>query len=227
MDANIPVIYAYQPKSKWVLQFSFIFVLLAGMMTPVQPVLAEGANAIESLAGCMDNSLNVESHYAGPIVLGFTIDFAGQSWAELFVNDNGTVTFGQSYADPSGQPRNQPTIAPYLDYYPSRGLGEAITWGQTTYKGHAAFCVNWIGMQSNYPPGLHNSFQLVLVDRSDEAMGTFDMVFNYDTLNWEAAEQFASRVGYYPSAFVFSEFQVPAFGWVHFWTVTVVELPPD
>ncbi len=62
-----------------------------------------------------------------------------------------------------------------------------MTYGPTTFGGRTAFCVNWVNV--NYFGATTgerlNSFQLLLVDRSDVGSGDFDIYFNYDQIRWE------------------------------------------
>ena len=60
------------------------------------------------------------------------------------------------------------------------------SYGETVFKGHNAFCVNWVNV-GYYSGGTDklNSFQLLLVDKSDKGAGAFDIVFNYDKIQWE------------------------------------------
>ena len=51
-----------------------------------------------------------------------------------------------------------------------------------------AFGVNWVNVDyfsSSVNHTNRNSFQLILVDRSDVAAGDFDIIFNYDQIEWE------------------------------------------
>ena len=64
-----------------------------------------------------------------------------------------------------------------------------VTYGPTTYDGHAALCVEWSGV--GYYGGhddLLNDFDLLLVDRSDVAAGDFDMIFTYRQVEWETGD---------------------------------------
>ena len=63
-------------------------------------------------------------------------------------------------------------------------------WGETTYEGHRAFCVNWVnvGYYAGHTDKL-NSFQLLLVHREDSSTpGDFDIIFNYDQIQWESGD---------------------------------------
>ena len=52
-----------------------------------------------------------------------------------------------------------------------------------------AFGVNWLNVDyfDSSPSHVNrNFFQLILVDRSDISFGDFDIIFNYDQIQWEA-----------------------------------------
>ncbi len=57
--------------------------------------------------------------------------------------------------------------------------------------GHQAFLVNWVNVgRYNYATAGNtqmNSFQLVIIDRSDTGAGNFDFMFNYDKVTWDIA----------------------------------------
>ena len=48
--------------------------------------------------------------------------------------------------------------------------------------------MNWVnvGVYSELP--IYNTFQLVMIDRSDIATGDFDFEFNYTDINWETGQ---------------------------------------
>ena len=57
-----------------------------------------------------------------------------------------------------------------------------------TVDGRDAFGVNWVdvGFFGSSNENALNSFQLVLIDRSDVEAGAFDIEFNYDEILWES-----------------------------------------
>jgi lysophospholipase L1-like esterase len=90
-----------------------------------------------------------------------------------------------------------------------------VFYGFTTYRGFTALCVTWLDsipqvpigsaqwvVNDWYPAGGYwtrefdwdgsrrNSFQALLVDRSDTGVGNFDIVYNYDTIQWQAQQNF-------------------------------------
>lgn len=128
--------------------------------------------------------------------LGFAANFFGTTYSDLFVNYNGNVTFGQpnTLFTPFGltDPNNPPIIAPFFADVDTR-TGNPVTYGTGTIDGHNAFAVNWIDVKhfdaSTASSGLPtNTFQLVLIDRSDVGAGDFDIEFNYQSILWETGE---------------------------------------
>ena len=125
--------------------------------------------------------------------LGFTVNFFGTNFYGVYVTDNGYVTFDGQKTDftPEGLKNNQTKIiAPFFaDVDTSSPLSSAITWGQGSVNGRRAFGVNWVNVGYYFANGDKlNSFQLVLIDRSDRRAGDFDFEFNYDRILWEAGD---------------------------------------
>jgi len=124
------------------------------------------------------------------IPIGFTINFYGTNFANVFVNNNGNVTFDQGYGTytPYGLTNVVAYImAPFFADVDTRATNsQVVTWGSDTINGRPAFGVNWINV--GYYPSQGdklNSFQLILINRSDIAPGDFDMEFNYNRILWE------------------------------------------
>lgn len=129
----------------------------------------------------------------GLVDLGFTIDFFGNQFSSAYLNNNGNITFDQALSSftPSGV--ELPTtaiIAPYFADVDTTGPGSGLlTYGAGTVDGNIAFGVNWlnVGYFSSHTD-LLNSFQLILVDRSDIQAGAFDIEFNYGQIQWESGD---------------------------------------
>lgn len=150
--------------------------------------------------------------FTGLVNTGINFNFFGVLGPNLYVNNNGNVTF----TGPLGTytPFNLVTtgtqiIAPFFGDVDTRAAGDPVTYGTGTFDGHAAFGVNWVNVDyfsSNVNHTNRNSFQLILVDRSDVAAGDFDFIFNYDLIQWETGQAsasdangrggFCARVGY-------------------------------
>ena len=130
--------------------------------------------------------------FTGLISLPFTINFYGTDYSNLYVNNNGNVTFNSGYGTytPYGLGSGysgQPIIAPFFADVDTRGSGSGLTsYGTGSYAGHTAFGVTWPGVgYFSYGTDKLNTFQLVMVDRSDTGTGNFDFYFNYDQIQWE------------------------------------------
>ncbi|HEX5494549.1 MAG TPA: nidogen-like domain-containing protein [Mycobacteriales bacterium] len=125
----------------------------------------------------------------GPVPLGFTADFFGNSFGSVFVNNNGNLTFGQSLSaftpfDLSTTARS--IIAPFFADVDTRA-GPVARYGTGTVDGHPAFGATWPGVGCfSTITSVHNDFQVVLVDRSDLGPGDFDIEFDYNQVQWEA-----------------------------------------
>ena len=158
--------------------------------------------------------------------IGFMANFFGTNHSNLFVNNNGNVTFGGAL--PTYTPfgltaaTSRPIIAAFFADVDTRGTSSALlTYGASTFAtndtiSRNVFVANWIGVgYFNSQSNRLNNFQLLLVDRSG---GDFDIVFNYDAINWETGAAsggagglggFSARVGYSAGTGVagtFSEF---------------------
>ncbi len=132
----------------------------------------------------------------GAVPLGFVINFFGNDVSNVFVNNNGDVTFGSSLSTytPSGLGADYlgtPIIAPFFADVDTRGVGAAnsVTYGTGTFAGHEAFGVTWteVGYYAAHVDKL-DTFQVILVDRSDTGNGNFDIYFNYGQIQWETGD---------------------------------------
>jgi len=131
---------------------------------------------------------------AGPVAIGFDVNFFGVTRNQLWVNNNGNVTFDaalSTFTPFDLTSTGQEIIAPFFADVDTRNAGDPVTYGPGTFEGRPAFGVNWINVDYFSSSAAHtnrNSFQLILVDRSDIGAGEFDIVFNYDQIQWETGE---------------------------------------
>ena len=172
-----------------------IALIAAGMSAPAEAV---GPNAVRPDPGCNATELppNDDGSTPAAVPVGFPVNFFGTSYTHLFVNNNGNVTFGSPMGTftpfaLSGA-IGRAIIAPFFADVDTRGSGSDVvrySMGATTVGGRQAFCVNSInvGYFGSHFDKL-NSFQLVLVDRSDVGAGDFDLEFNYDQIQWETGD---------------------------------------
>jgi hypothetical protein len=136
---------------------------------------------------------------SNPVPLGIDgtsgINFFGQSFTAVYVNDNGNVSFQLplSQFTPSNLATGVglPIIAPFFADVDTEGAGSGlVTYGNVTYNGRAAFVADWlnVGYFDSNTDKL-NSFQLILTDRSDTGgSGNFDIEFNYNQIRWETGD---------------------------------------
>jgi hypothetical protein len=131
---------------------------------------------------------------AGTLVpVGFTMNFFGVNFSSLYINTNGNVTLDSplSTFTPFGlTATNRQIIAPFFSDVDTRNAGSGVvTFGTGTFGGRNAFGVNWIGVgYYSQHVDKKDSFQLLLVDRSDTGAGNFDIVFNFDQMQFETGD---------------------------------------
>ncbi len=161
----------------------------------ISAVAAGGGGALirtgfnqNTLAGNDDGS-------TGAVPIGFNANFFGVLFNQVFVNNNGNVTLNQPLGAFTPFPivsNGIPMLAPFFADVDTRAHGDEVTYGTGTVNGQNAFGVNWDNVDyfvSNPAHGSQlNSFQLVLIDRSDIAPGDFDIEFNYDEILWETGD---------------------------------------
>ena len=124
----------------------------------------------------------------GLVNIGFDANFFGSVYDQLYVNNNGNVTFRSpqtTYTPYDLNSTQNAIIAPFFADVDTLYAGSPVTYGTGTYDGQKAFGVNWVDVDYYFSDLSHtarNSFQLVLVDRGN---GDFDIVYNYDAIQWE------------------------------------------
>ena len=149
------------------------------------------AQSIRTNPGFNRNNIPANDDGSSPLVpLGFTINFFGQSRSSCFVNNNGNITFDSALPSftPFGlESVHREIIAAFFADVDTRAHGSRlVTYGNDTINGHNAFGVNFINVgYFNTKDDKLNSFQLILIDRSDLGSGNFDLEFNYAAIRWE------------------------------------------
>ncbi|MGA2748591.1 MAG: PKD domain-containing protein [Verrucomicrobiota bacterium] len=125
------------------------------------------------------------------VPIGFAVKFFGESFSNLYVNNNGNITFDEPLGvfTPFGLVNSErEIIAPFFADVDTR-VGNVVTFGNDKVDGHQAFGVDWIGVgyfETNVDK--LDSFELILIDRSDRNQGDFDIEFNYDQIQWETGD---------------------------------------
>src|SRR5262245_10927431 len=153
-----------------------------------------GASGAVDSTGCLTNDLGRGDDNSSPAVaLPFPVDYFGSTYTSLYINNNGNVTFDAPLADytPAGMPNlHRPLIAPFFADVDTRNPNSGtVHYGETTVGDAKALCVLWDNVgYFNTHAGKTNSFQLLLVQRSDQSAGDFDVVLNYDHVQWETGD---------------------------------------
>lgn len=149
----------------------------------------------------------------GPVNIGFNLNYSGTTWTQLFVNNNGNLTFGSSLSTFTpfalAGATDRPIIAPFFADVDTRslanrnlgGAARPAGLGLASYASYASgvglsaefgnrsvFSTTWSDV--GYFAGgtnLTNTFQVNLIERNDtgNGLGNFDIEFNYDMMQWE------------------------------------------
>jgi hypothetical protein len=171
---------------------------LAASILPAQAVRSTAGFTLSTLARNDDGS-------TGLVATGFTFNLFGLSQNQLFVNNNGNVTFTQALSTYTPNPisgSNLAILAPFWADVDTRNAASGVTqYGTGQLSGRNAFAVNWfdVGYYSSRAE-LRNTFQLIMVDRSDTGAGNFDFEFNYSQVQWDTGEASSGINGLCPAA---------------------------
>lgn len=174
------------------------------------PALAQAVRRDPGVAGFATNSLpaNDDGSTSSAVPIGFSVNFAGSTWSDLWVNNNGNVTFGSALSQftPSDLTSHTgiPIIAAYFADVDTRGALSALTsYGMGTIDGRQAFGVNWFDLAAGNGVGYYrvhddklNIFQMALINRSDLGAGDFDIEFNFDRVLWETGDASGGSNGF-------------------------------
>jgi hypothetical protein len=149
------------------------------------------AGAIREAAQFTDFSLaRNDDSSTGLVNIGFSINFFGVTRTQLFVNNNGNVTLDSAlstFTPFALSSTNRQILAPFFADVDTRNTSSALTqYGTGSIGGRNAFGVNWVNV-GYFPSAANklNSFQLIMIERSDTGAGNFDFEFNFDKVEWE------------------------------------------
>ncbi|MGZ8247050.1 nidogen-like domain-containing protein [Methylomagnum sp.] len=162
------------------LYFAWVGTVSAGAVVPF-----ELPNA---LAASDDDS-------SGPVNIGFSINFFGTTYTQIYVNNNGNATFDaplSTYTPFGLTGTRQVIIAPLFADVDTRAPNSRIVRFGTPAGRPDLFVVDWIevGYFSEHDDRL-NSFQLILQDLAalpEHSPGDFQIMFNYDHIAWETGD---------------------------------------
>jgi hypothetical protein len=153
--------------------------------------ISANAAAIRDAASFTGNTLaRNDDSSTGLVNTGFTLNFSGVTASQVYVNNNGNITFTgplSTFTPSSITGNSLRIIAPFFADVDTRGAASGVTqYGTAVIGGNNVFGVNWIGVgYFSSQTNKLNSFQLILTERADVAPGAFDIEFNYDQIQWE------------------------------------------
>ena len=194
-----------------------LFGALVASALPAQAIRNTAGFTLSTLARNDDGS-------TGLVNTGFTFNLFGLTQSKLFVNNNGNVTFTEALDTYTPDPiagGGLAILAPFWADVDTRGETSGITaYGTGVIGGRSAFAVNWfdVGYYASRDD-LKNTFQLIMIDRSDTGAGNFDFEFNYAKIQWDTGEASDGINGLCPQL---PDPQTPArVGWANGGTTTV------
>jgi VCBS repeat-containing protein len=125
--------------------------------------------------------------------LGFNINFLGNTRGNITVTSNGFLRFGNPGTNIDYTPFHMSAssfvimAAAFADV--DLNGGGSVSYGQTTVGGRAAYAVTYnnVGYYNSHG-NLRNTFQVVLIDRTDTGAGNFDLEYNYGQIQWETGD---------------------------------------
>ncbi|MDQ1511834.1 MAG: hypothetical protein QOG50_3678, partial [Actinomycetota bacterium] len=166
-----------------------LVVVPAAVLSAPTTAGALGPNAIR--AGFATTPFPGNDDGSVTVSLPFSVDFFGTTYNQLFLNNNGNVTFDAALA--AFTPfdlfnSGRVIIAPFFADVDTR-FGTTAAYGSTTVDGHNAWGATWQGVGCFFEnTSVLNYFQVVLIDRSDVAANAFDIEFNYDQIQWDSGQ---------------------------------------
>ncbi|MFG2044893.1 nidogen-like domain-containing protein [Dactylosporangium sp. NPDC048998] len=140
-----------------------------------------------------DNVAPTDDGSSPEITLPFPVNFYGRQFGSVWVNNNGNLTFTGPLSQYTPGPLGTTSVAIVAGWWAdvdTQGPGtEPVHYGTGKVDGRTAFCATYtnVGYYSGHADKL-NSFQIYLVDRSDVGPGAFDIVLQFQKLQWETGD---------------------------------------
>ncbi|PTQ89028.1 nidogen-like domain-containing protein [Agitococcus lubricus] len=136
------------------------------------------------------------------------LNFFGQSYTNLYVNNNGNITFGSPLSDytpdPIGSNLDYPIIAGFWADVDTRGATGNISGGGNSLGTNRVYydidatngvlTATWddVGYFSSHSDKV-NAFQIQLIKRGNQ--GDFDIIYRYEAVNWTTGDASAGSNG--------------------------------
>jgi hypothetical protein len=207
-------------KSGWPLTVIGLSVLLAGAVwatavttIPDSFLVPSGQYYTDMIGGGIGtaavmtgggNSANVggsanDDGFDGPVNLGFSLPFFGQTYTQFYANNNGNISFGNGIAayTPAGpQGATQPIISPFFGDVDTRGSGSGLMYIRTDIPNEVIVTWNQVGYYDAETNHL-DSFQLVLRGPNYSIpAGQGQVGFFYKTMGWETGDASGGTNGF-------------------------------
>ncbi|MGH1540685.1 MAG: nidogen-like domain-containing protein [Arenicella sp.] len=169
------------------------------LLTVFYCLVSMNASADAIRFGFNSNSLISNDDSSTELVsIGFDVNFFGETFSDLYINNNGNITFDQklsTYTPFDLTTTDRKIIAPHFSDVDTRGIGSVI-YGSGIIEGKNAFVVTWNGVgYFNSGTDKTNTYQLALIERSDIRIGDFDIEFNYGQIQWESGDSSGGTSG--------------------------------
>lgn len=133
----------------------------------------------------------------GPINLGFNFNFYGTNYSQVWINNNGNITFNGAFGtfSASSFPFSTPMIAAFWADVDTRHAASATV----RYKISAGrLIVTWQGVgYYNSKGDKLNWFQIIITDGTDASIGLGNNVaFNYGDMQWTTGDASSGSNGF-------------------------------
>ena len=168
------------------------------------------AQAVRPNAGFMANDLGpTDDGSTAAVPLGFEVTYFGANYTSVYINNNGYMAFDEEVSTLfTATKLDQRLLAVFfadVDTRPDAGTG-TMHYGTDTVDGRPAFGATWpgVGYYERHVDHL-DTFQAIIIDRTDTGAGHFDVEFNFGTVSWECGDRSEGGVdgiGGRPSAIV-------------------------
>ena len=140
-----------------------------------------------------------DDEFRGPINLGFSLTFFGNTYTQFWANNNGNISFGAGISayTPSGpQGASQPIISPFFADVDTRGSGSGLMYLRTDIPNQIIVTWDSVGYYGSHFDKL-NSFQLVLRSSGYSIpAGEGQIGFFYKTMQWETGDASGGSGGF-------------------------------
>jgi hypothetical protein len=153
-----------------------------------------GANALHYNDDESSSRINVSGAFP------FGLRFFGGTFTDLFVNNNGNITFGGALSTYTPNPfpvANQRMIAPWWGDVDTRGMGRPMRNNVYWDIRPGQFTVTWhlVGYFNSHDD-LQNSFQMILRPAPSCGNGDFDVEFRYEQCQWTTGDASGGTGGF-------------------------------